>query len=174
MPSAQDIAKAMGTTQEKGEQLYMEFADWSAQRLSQYDKRDQQQIKGIAVEVQKLSARMRTNLVDENDYVYVSKHAPSGFKSSTMFDRKDKIARIEEMFRKDDANKERMKSIRETNVEDVPMKSGNVAEKAKNFQTGQQKQEFPYRGMPKKRSTSALDGVAEPPPAKRMAVQKEP
>ncbi len=54
------------------------------------------------------------------------------------------------------------------------MKSGNVAEKVKNLQTGQQKQEFPYRGMPKKRSTSALDGVAEPPPAKRMAVQKDP
>ncbi len=115
------------------------------------------------------------HLKDTNDYVYVSKRAPSGFKSSMMFDKKDKIVRIKEVFSKaSEAGKLRKEIIREANMKDMPTESGNVAEKVKNLQTGQPKQEFPFRGMSKKRSTSALDGVAEAPPAKRMAVMKEP
>ncbi len=108
--------------------------------------------------------RMKIHLTDTNDYVYVSKRAPSSFKSCMMFDKKHKIARIKEMFSKaSEAAEQRKENIREESMKDVPTQSGNVAEIVKNYQTGQTK-----------RLTSALDGVAEVPPAKRMAVMKEP
>ncbi len=40
MPTADDIRRAMRCMPERAEQLYLEFADYSSQRLSEYDRRD--------------------------------------------------------------------------------------------------------------------------------------
>ena len=92
MPSPEDIAEAMGTNLEKGKQLYAECADWSAQNLSLLDKRDQEQIRTTSMHVQKMTLRAKLHLADATDYVYVSKRAPSCFKSRMMFEKKHKIA----------------------------------------------------------------------------------
>ena len=62
MPSGKDIAWAMGASPAKADQLYNEFVDYAAQRLAEHDKRDRQQSDRIAIEVEKLLARMRMNL----------------------------------------------------------------------------------------------------------------
>ncbi len=140
MPSPEEIAEAMGTNLEKGKQLYAECADWSAQNISLLDKRDQEQIRTISMHVQEITMRMKLHLADANDYVYVSKRAPSSFKSCMMFDKKHKIARIKEMFnRASEAAEQRKESIREESMKDVPTQSGTVAEMVKTTRLGKQR-----------------------------------
>ena len=57
-----------------------------------------------------------------------------------MFNKSKKTARIEAIFREDASNKQRMQDIPGTNLKDVPMKTGNVAEKVKNLQAEQERQ----------------------------------
>ncbi len=59
MPTAEDIKRSMGATQAKAEQLYNEFADYAAQRLAEYDRRDREHLDNIATGVEEVMARMR-------------------------------------------------------------------------------------------------------------------
>ncbi len=71
MPSVADIRRSMGADEEKAKQLYNEFADYAAQRLSEYDRRDREHLGNICTSVEEIMARMRMMRIEQNDYVYI-------------------------------------------------------------------------------------------------------
>ena len=168
MPTAEDIKRSMGATQTKAEQLYNEFADYAAQRLAEYDRRDREHLDRIAASVEESMAKMRMAKIEQNDDVYISMHAPPHFRSCTMFNKDEKRARMQEMLRDSASYKERVHEIRQMNLQDLPIRKGFVAEAVTNLQAKQEEQE-----LSKKRSHRALDGAASSPAAKRTAKQRE-
>ena len=79
MPSADDIRRSMGADDDKAKQLYNEFADYAAQRLSEYDRRDREHLDAICTEVEEIMAGMRMKHIEQNDYVYISVRAAQQF-----------------------------------------------------------------------------------------------
>jgi hypothetical protein len=164
MPTASQIAQSMGTSIEKGRQLYNESVDWCAQKSSLLDKRDQAQIKWISVKVQTLARRTAMSLANKTDQIYISTRAPPCFKSCTMFEAERKVAKMAELLQKAKEETDRRNaSLREQNMEDVPITLGNVADKVRIFTTGA------LLKAQAKRPPSALDGVASIPPPKRAS-----
>ncbi len=84
----------MGADEEKAEQLYNEFADYAAQHLAEYDRRDREHLDNICTGVEEIMARMRMMCIEQHDYVYISMRAPQHFKRCTMFNEAEKRARM--------------------------------------------------------------------------------
>ncbi len=133
MPSAADIRRSMGADEEKAKQLYNEFADCAAQRLSEYDRRDRERLDTICASVEEIMASMRMKRVEQNEYVYISVRAPQHFKSCTMFNEAEKRARIKELLYDNTSYKERLKELRRENQKDMPERKGYVAEAVRNI-----------------------------------------
>ncbi len=97
MPTAREIQRSMRTVPEEAERLYKDFADYSAQRHAQLDKRDREHLGTIGANVEYRMALDRKKNVEQNDIVYISMRAPPGFMSGRMYSTFDKNARLKEM-----------------------------------------------------------------------------
>ena len=113
MPTVDDIRKSMGADEDKAEQLYNEFADYSSQRLSEYDRRDREHLDTVCKEVEEIMASLRMQHIEQNDYVYISARAPENFRSSTMFNEAEKRACMKELLADNSAYKERLENLRQ-------------------------------------------------------------
>ena len=153
MPSVADIRRSMGADEEKAKQLYNEFADYAAQRLSEYDRRDREHLDNICASVEEIMAGMRMKRIEQNDYVYISMRAPPHFRSCTMFNEAEKRARMKELLYDNTSYKERLHELRRENQKDMPERKGYVADAVKNIQA---MQDSPATPVPLK---------APPPPA---------
>ena len=120
MPTAGDIRKSMGADEDKAEQLYDEFADYSSQRLSEYDRRDREHLDTVRKEVEEIMASLRMQHTEQNDYVYISVRAPKQFRSSTTFNEVEKRARMKELLYDNSACKERLAELRKSNAKTCP------------------------------------------------------
>ncbi len=146
MPSVDDIRRSMGADEDKAQQLYNEFADYSAQRLSEYDRRDREHLDTVCTEVEEIMVGMRMKRIEQNDYVYISVRAPQHFRSSTMFNEAEKRARMKELLFDNSAYKERLADLRKEQRKDLPEGKGYVADAVKNIQAKKAPTWCPRRG----------------------------
>ncbi len=137
MPSADDIRRSMSADEDKAKQLYNEFADYAAQCLSEYDRRDREHLDTICANVEEIMAGIRMKRIDQNDYVYISMRAPQHFKSCTMFNEAEKRARMKELLYDNTSYAERLKELRREHRKDMPERKGYVADAVKNIQAMQ-------------------------------------
>ena len=79
IPTATGIQRSMGAYPEKAQQLYTEFADYAAQRLAEYDKRDREHLDVIGASVERSMAKNRMAKIEQNDFVYISVRALVGW-----------------------------------------------------------------------------------------------
>ena len=161
MPTATEIQRSMGADQEKAQQLYTEFADYAAQRLAEYDKRDREHLDVIGASVERSMAKNRMAKIEQNDFVYISMRAPPHFRSCTMYSSAEKKARLQEMLTDNALYNKRVREIRRT-MKELPKRKGFVADAVKDFRAKQEEQD-----RSRKRSHRALDGAATHPVEKR-------